>query len=367
MAHAVLTLSKSQLSGVSNSVSWVENNDNNRPVVPATLMAGSDAGKISSFTIVSSSSRAGTVTFNLTLAASAQLSSTMEVGGTVEIRYGDANTRFRLSSGGGGQTVFGDTSNPYAWLLTRGTEQDLHSRARWVLEAVEGERIAGTFNHDLEITLWDGVGTDPFPADPVVTYEVEQTFTAPSDTWNTNSVRYAVIPHTPRPAFEDAFKPDDDGKFLEQLVMRRDRQGIILFISGSATAARTNTPEEPLSSDFLERGEIELTVAGNTVTVPMSGPDVFDPRNTNQEPDTTEFYRIDLRGLSAIRYERWVQSFVASNQSWQGVFKIRAAETPIERQGARKGAAKLTGAYRGTKPLRIYRGSKLVYDFRPSA
>ena len=365
MAHAAITLGKADIGSTGNAISWVGTTAS----VPAALANGSLDRTINSFTISGSAVRSTNLTIQFALSGSGDLTSGMETGGTVDIAYGDASARFLLSPGGGGITVFADTSNPYTWTIVQATELDIHSKLRWVLETIANDiSVNSSAQHDIILTLWDGVGDSPFPADPPApTYESELTFTTPSDAWNTNSVRYAIVPHTPRPAFSAPFKPDTDDKFLEQLVMRRDRQGIILFVSGSATGARSNTPEEPLSTAFLTRGEIELTVANKSVIVPMGGPDVFDPRNPNQEPDTTEFYRVDLRGLSAIRYERWVNGFAASQQAWQAVFRIRAADTPVERQGARKGAAKLTGAYFGTKPLRIYRGSKLVYDFRPSA
>ena len=291
----------------------------------------------------------------------------METMGTVQFAYGDRSSRFELSSAGQGDTVFGDSANPYSWTLSYLGEDEIFNRMRWVLEAIQADTTAGTYTNDIVITMWDGQGDDPFPAEPTITYEAEQTFNTPGADFSINSGRWAAIPSTPRPAFNAPFKPDSDDKFLEQFVMRKDRNGIILFVAGDANAARTNTPPEPLSEAFVLRGEVEITLGGRSIVVPMNGPDVLDPRNPNQAPDTTEFYRVDLRDLSAIRYENWRPRVQNVTQPWQGVFRIRQADGPVvvpDNPFHHHGNIQLTGAYLGSKALRIYSGSKIVADYR---
>ena len=366
MAHAVLTLAKADWTRTgAYNMAW-----SGTATVPAALMAGDTAGTVVASPVVSATSRAANINLGLTMSGNSDLTGTMEAMGTVQYVYGDRSFKFLLSPAGTLTTVFGDTSSPYGWTLTSAGEMDVHNQCRWVVEAMETDLAAGALLHDVVITLWDGQGDSPFPDDPVITYEAEQTFNTPGGSqFNVNSARWAIIPDTPRPAFDAAFRPDNDPKYLEQFIMRKDRSGIILFVAGSPTAARTNTPAEPLSQAFLERGEIAITVTGvPTVVLPMGGPDVFDPRNDNNAPDTTEFYRVDYQGLSAIRYDNWRVRVQNVTQPWQGVFRIRSggAVTPPVSPVHHHGTITFTGAYHGTKPLRIYSGSKLVADYRPA-
>ena len=340
--------------------------------MPAALMTGSSAGTINSISLISAASRSANINLALALVGgSDDLSGTMETMGTMQWAYGDRSFKYVLSPGGTGETVFGDTANPYGWTLVNVSELDVHNKGRWVIEAMDADMASGALLHDLVITMWDGQGDSPFPDEPTVTYEAEQTFSIEGGSqFDVNSARWAVIPDAPRPAFDAAFRPDNDAKYLEQFIMRKDRQGIILFVAGSPTAARTNDPAEPLSSAFLERGEVEITVSGvPAVTLPIGGPDVFDPRNTDNAPDTTEFYRIDYQGLSAIRYDNWRVRVQNVTQPWQGIFRIRQGDGPVTPPVVpihHHGNIQITGAYHGTKPLRIYSGSKLVADYRPS-
>ena len=364
MASVELTLGKAHLSRTGAFIAvW----SGGTATIPSALMAGDSDGTLLSLTITSTASRTANITISFVTSGNDDLTGTMETMGTIDFAYGDTSFRFILSAAGQGETVFGDTAAPYSWTLVGVSELDIHNRARWVLEAMDADGVAGTYQHDLVVTMWDGQGDSPFPAEPTITYEAEQTFNTPGADFNINSGRWAAIPSTPRPAFNAPFKPDSDDKFLEQFVMRKDREGIILFVAGDANAARTNTPPEPLSTAFIERGEVEITLGGRSVTLPMNGPDVLDPRNPNQAPDTTEFYRVDFRGLSAIRYEAWRTRVQNVTQPWQGVFRIRQADGPVvvpDNPFHHHGNIQLTGAYLGSKALRIYSGSKIVADYR---
>ena len=365
MASAKLTFSKDHLSRTGAFIAaW----SGGSVTIPAALMAGDTDGAAVSVTITSSNSRSGNIVISLVTSGGDDLTGTMEAKGTVDFVYGDRSFRFLLSAAGQGETVFGDTASPYSWSLVGVSELDIHNRARWLLEAMDADGVAGTYQHDLVITMWDGEGNSPFPAEPAIVYEAEQTFnTAGGAEFNINSARWAIQPATPYPAFDAAFKPNTDDKFLEQFIMRKDRNGIILFVAGDANAARTNTPAEPLSNAFLERGEVEVTLGGRSVVLPMGGPDVFDPRNVDEAPDTTEFYRVDYRGLTAIRYEAWRVRVQNVTQPWQGIFRIRQAAGTVDPAGSfhHHGKIQVTGAYRGSKPLKIYSGSKLVANYRP--
>ena len=143
------------------------------------------------------------------------LTGTMETQGTVQVAYGDRSSKFVLSAAGQGETVFGDTANPYGWTFVYVSEGEIHNRMRWVLEAIQDDTTAGTYTNDIVITMWDGQGDSPFTDDPTITYEAEQTFNTDGTVFDINSARWAVIPATPRPAFDAAFKPDSDDKFLE--------------------------------------------------------------------------------------------------------------------------------------------------------
>ena len=367
MASTVLTLSKDNfVSAGAYQLAW----SGGTATIPSAILAGDTDRNLNSFSIVSAVSRGANInlTFSVTTdsGGTSDLTGTMETAGTVEVAYGDRSSRFVLSSAGQGDTIFGDTANPYGWTFVYVSEGEIHNRMRWVLEAIQDDTTAGTYTNDIVITMWDGQGDSPFSAEPTITYEAEQTFNTEGTVFDINSARWAVIPATPRPAFDAAFKPDTDDKFLEQFIMRKDRNGVILFVAGSATAARTNDPAEPLSPAFIERGEVEITLGGRSVVVPINGPDVLDPRNPNDAPDTTEFYRVDLRGLSAIRYENWRTRVQNVTQPWQGVFRIKQGDTPppIVNPVHHHGSIQVTGAYHGTKPLKIYSGSKLVADYR---
>ena len=318
--HAVLTLTGAQWATVSNIISWVGTS----AVVPASLMAGDAEGLVNSISI-NSPGRDASMTISFALGSGGDWSSTMEGAGRLQFAYGDITALFRINA-----HATGDTSNPYSWIVLRGAG-DPHAKLRWLFENIEADITDGTAQ-DVTLTMWNGQGTSPFPADPPApTYDATQAFTTPARTgsnviggWARNSVRFASYTNTPRTPFPAAFRPDTTEKYLEQLVMRRDRSGIIVFIGISESGGRTNTPEAPLSDAFLDHGEIELNVSGDTVVLPLSGDDVFDPRNVDEAPDRTEFYRLDYRGLTAVRYDRWVGGLsVSQPEALTMTFRIR--------------------------------------------
>ena len=118
------------------------------------------------------------------------------------------------------------------------------------------------------------------------------TFTLPASTWLTpNGARFGWKYATAdRPAIDELFRPDSDEKYLEQFVVRKDRDGLLLFIADDLTTATTNTSDDTLSDDFIDSGYIEVKKKGTT-----NGTNLFVlPLELVDPPDATEPYRFDF-------------------------------------------------------------------------
>ena len=111
---------------------------------------------------------------------------------------------------------------------------------------------------------------------------------------------------------------DGNTRYLEDMVLRRDRTGIVLNIAEDRTSAFTQTGDLRLSSAFEDTGEIILTVEVTGTkydfVIPLQG------------RDTSEPYRIDFTGDEATRYTTFLNRIPTSGL-FAGRLTLRDAET----------------------------------------
>ena len=111
---------------------------------------------------------------------------------------------------------------------------------------------------------------------------------------------------------------DGNTRYLEDMVLRRDRTGIVLNIAEDLTSAFTQTGDLRLSSAFEDTGEIILTVevAGTVYSfvIPLQG------------RDTSEPYRIDFTGDEATRYTTFLNRLPTSG-TFAAKLTLRDAES----------------------------------------
>ena len=312
MAHLSITLPKSGFAFTSNLVSTVYNIG--RPVIPAEWMAGSNAGALSGVSLNSTTRRAIFV-ITITIPTGGDLDSDFETGGTWILSYAGFVARIGI----GTDVTADNLGTSYTYSITSLTATNLSWRTLW--EKLQADNTDGGLTEDPVLTLWDGQGNDPFPPE-VVPISDEQTISTIASAFSRNSARFAIIPATPRPQFNAVFAPSGEDRFLEQFLIRSDRDGILIHLASDANAAASTNPALAFNADFLAKGHIEIVMraegssASHTAKIRLDTATILD-RGAIDEP-----YRIDW--ASGTREAIQLYSLVNWITAWQSAQRFSA-------------------------------------------
>ena len=284
MAHLSITLPKSGFAFTTNLVSAVYNT--NRPVIPAEWMAGSNAGALSSFQI-NSSSRISIHIMDFTIPTGGELVSSFKTGGTFILSYAGFQARLVINT-----DATADSLGPtYTYSTSSLTATTLKWRTIW--EKMQADNTAGGLTEDPVLTFWDRRGDDPVPGPPPLTFSSEQTISTPASAFERNSARFAIIPATPRPQLDAAFAPSGENRYLEQFLVRRDRDGILIHLDNDGAGSLSANPKYAFSNDFLTKGHIDITVSAEGSTTSFNSKLRLDTATILDRGDVDEPYRID--------------------------------------------------------------------------
>ena len=284
MAHASITLPKSGFAFTSNLVSAVYNI--NRPVIPAEWMAGSNAGALSGVSL-NSTSRISIFQLTISIPAGGDLDADFETGGTWILSYAGFQARLVL----GTDTTADSSGTSYFYSTSSLTATTLIWRTIW--EKMQADHANGGLTEDPVLTLWDRQGDDPVPAPPPLTFSSEQTISTPASAFSRNSARFAIIPATPRPQLNAAFAPSGEDRYLEQFLVRRDRDGILIHLDNDGAGSLSANPTYAFSDDFLTKGHIDITVYAEGSTSSFNAKLRLDTATILDRGDVDEPYRID--------------------------------------------------------------------------
>ena len=317
MAHVSITLPKAGFAFTSNLVSAVYNLG--RPVVPAEWMAGTDPGSLSSFQI-NSSTRIALHIMSFTIPSGGELISSFKTGGTFILSYAGFQARVAIGVDASADSL----GTTYTYSTSALTDTSL--KWRTIFEKLQADNTDGGLTEDPVLTLWDRQGDNPVPTE-VVPVSDEQTISTIASAFSRNSARYAVIPATPRPQFNAVFAPSGTDRFLEQFLIRRDRDGLLIHLADDANAALSASPGLPFSDDFLTKGHIEMTFqAEGTIAAPKTATVRLDTATILDRGDIDEPYRIDFptgtrEAIELFSLVNWMNSWNA-NQRFSAELKF---------------------------------------------
>ena len=312
MAHASIPLPKAGWAFSTDIVSSVYNT--NRPIVPAAWMAGDSDGQLSGIQI-NSTSRIAIQQMTISIPVGGDLISSFETGGTWILSYAGFQARIAINVDSSPDAL----GSQYFYSTSSLTATSLKWRTIW--EKLKADNDNGGLTEDPVLTLWDRQGDDPVPAE-VVTITDEQTISTPASAFSRNTARFAIVPATPRPQFNAVFAPSGADRFLEQFLIRQDRDGLLIHLGDDANAALSASPGLAYNQDFLDSGHIEITLqaegstAAHTAKVRLDTAVILD-RGAIDEP-----YRIDWPTGTVEAIE--IYSLVSWVLAWQNQQRFSA-------------------------------------------